>query len=64
MSDHDHTTILVLQLPEVKLFITEDFEQKFDRTTLKKIEGKAPEIIFYSKNGTEILRQNIEKYSR
>jgi hypothetical protein len=37
------------KLPEVKKFIYEDFEAKFDNTVFKKIPGKSPELIFFNK---------------
>jgi len=52
------------RLPEVKNFIFQDFESKFDKTTFKKIPGKAPEAIFYNAAGKELERLNIEKLSR
>ena len=55
---------IVVQLPEVKQFIYGDFEGKFERTTFKKIPGKAPEAIFYTQSGKEIERLNIEKFTR
>jgi len=48
----------------VKNFIYGDFEGKYDRTTFKKIPGKAPEAIFYTQSGKEVERLNIEKFDR
>ena len=52
------------KLPDVKNFIYGDFESKYDRTTFKKIPGKAPEAIFYTQSGKEVERLNIEKFDR
>ena len=48
----------------MKNFIYGDFEQKYERTTFKKIPGKAPEAIFYTQSGKEMERLNIEKFDR
>merc|ERR1711899_474183 len=52
------------KLPEVKKFIYEDLEKKYERTTFKKIPGKSPEMIFYNTNGEELERIDISKLKR
>ena len=52
------------KLPEVKKFIYEDFEKKFERTTFKKVPGKSPELFFYNANGEELERMDISKMKR
>ena len=52
------------KLPEVKKFIYEDLENKYERTTFKKIPGKSPEMIFYNLNGEELERIDISKMKR
>ena len=52
------------QLPDVKAFIFQDFEKKFEKTVLIKIPGKAPEAIFYNAAGKELERLKIESFSR
>ena len=54
----------IFQLPEVKNFINGDFETKFERTTFKRMPGKAPEAIFYDASDNVVERLNIEKFSR
>jgi len=48
----------------VKNFINGDFETKFERTTFKRMPGKAPEAIFYDASDNVVERLNIEKFSR
>jgi len=52
------------RLPEVKAFIFQDFENKFDKTKYKEIPGKAPEAVFYNSLGKELERLNIENFNR
>ena len=52
------------KLPEVKTFIYEDLEKKYQRTSFKKIPGKSPEMIFYNDNGEELERLDISKMKR
>ena len=46
------------------MFIFGDFEAKYDRTRYKRIPGKAPEMIFYTRSDKELERLNIEKFDR
>jgi len=48
----------------VKNFINVDFVTKFERTTFKRMPGKAPEAIFYDASDNVVERLNIEKFSR
>jgi len=48
----------------VKAFIFQDFETKFENTKFKEIAGKAPEAIFYNKQGKEMERMSIENLNR
>jgi len=52
------------KLPEVKQFIFEDFEKKYERTTFKRMPGKSPEMIFLNANGEELERVDIAKMTR
>jgi len=52
------------KLPEVKQFIFEDFENKYERTTFKRMPGKSPEMIFLNANGEELERVDIAKMTR
>ena len=52
------------KLPEVKKFIYEDFETKYENTVFKKIPGKSPEIIFLNRNGEELERIDISRMTR
>ena len=55
---------LLFQLPEVKAFIYGDFEKKFTQTTFKKIPGRNPEALFYSKSGRLMERVDLESFTR
>ena len=48
----------------MKKFIFDDLESKYDNTQFKKIPGKAPEAIFFTRSGKEVERVNIEKFNR
>jgi len=52
------------RLPDVKAFIFQDFETKFDKTKFKEVAGMAPEAIFYNSAGKELERMSIENYNR
>ena len=52
------------KLPEVKQFIWEDLEKKYERTLFKRIPGKSPEMIFLNANGEELERIDISKMTR
>jgi hypothetical protein len=52
------------KLPEVKKFIYEDLEAKYENTSFKKVPGKSPEMIFFNSNGEELERIDISKMKR
>ena len=55
---------LLFQLPEVKAFLYDDFEKKYVQTSFKKIPGRDPEALFYSKSGRLIERIALESFTR
>ena len=48
----------------MKNFIFEDFEKKYENCVFKRVPGKSPELIFFSKNGQELERLDISKMKR
>jgi len=55
---------LLNKLPEVKSFILDDFERKYERTTFKRMPGRRPEAFFFSESGRILERIGIEDYTR
>ena len=48
----------------MKAFISEDFENKYERTTFKSIPGRDPEALFYAESGRLVERTGLEDFTR
>jgi len=52
------------KLPEVKKFLTDDFEVLFENTKFKKVPGKSPELKFFNQHGEELEKMDISRLTR
>ena len=48
----------------MRAFIYEDFEEKYEQTTFKKMPGRPPEALFYSESGRLIERIALDLFNR